>query len=607
MFLLALLACGTDKSPSDDTAVAETCTPEPLAEWNGETAFEEQTSAWGLDGIQGVRLAAADLDGDGYADLFAHDGTGNARDDVAGGVLHHNLLMNRDDGAGGRTFVDTTIESGVLTNRDGTQGISSNVHVFGDVDNDGDLDLFAGRGYDAGAEDQTGDCSEIYLNDGTGHFALTSVSSEICDPVGYPTASATFVDADADGILDLWVVGWYVEYGASYEAAQANLFHGRGDGTFVSVTDDADLKQHQCGTRAYCTERDDRYPAYGAAACDVNGDAMPDLVKANYGRSWNNLWLNQGDATFVDIGEESHYASDDDYDYSDNLMYACYCETHECAVPPTVRCGGAFPDTYWTPGYDDLPARNNGNSFTSVCSDIDNDGDADMYTAEIRHMWAGDSADSTQLLLNDGTGIFDRIENDDDGLARSRPTTSDWNEGDLYAAFVDFDSDGWKDILLGTSDYPDTHMWLWRQVSPGQFEDVSESTGMDQPWPAGLAVADFDRDGDIDVITGSSIARSGTPWTDHQLHMYVNVLPRPNYVRITGLPMGTRVDVTSGGVTQTQEVSGGYGVGDSQNDVPLTFGLGESCMIDSIVATKPGGATKTWDDVAGNQERDLGF
>ena len=46
-----------------------------------------------------------------------------------------------------------------------------------------------------------------------------------------------------------------------------------------------------------------------------------------------------------------------------------------------------------------------------------------------------------------------------------------------------------KDILLGSSDYEDTQMWLWRQSSPGQFEDVSEATGMNQPWPAGLAVA----------------------------------------------------------------------------------------------------------------------
>lgn len=611
MLLLALFACdGPDgKNPDDTGTPAESCTPNDVGGWDGETAYEEKTAEWGLDPIEGVRYAAADVDGDGYPDLYAWDPPpdGNTRDDVAGGVLYHHLLMNRDDGAGGRTFVDETVARGVLHNRDGTDGTTSTVHAFGDVDGDGDLDLFAGRGVDQGTPDTTGDCSEIYLNDGTGTFTLTAERSEICDEGGYPTASASFVDYDANGVMDLWVVGWYVEYGGSSESAQADLFRGNGDGTFTKVTSDAGLKQDKCGVTDYCSERGDRYPAYGATACDVDGDTMPDLLKTNYGRSWNNLFLNDGSGSFTDIGEDSHFASDDNYDYSDNTRYACWCETYgPCDPEPTVACNGYWPPDYWTDGYDDLPARNNGNSFTTVCRDVDNDGDADLYTTEIHHSWAGDSSDSTELLLNDGTGIFERISNDTNGLARRRPR-GDWNEGDLYAAFVDFDADGWPDILLGSSDYEDTQIWLWRQVSPGQFEDVSDETGMNQPWPAGLAVADFDRDGDLDVVTGSSIARSGTPFTDNGAHFYENILSPRNWLRVTGLPVGTRVEVTSGGVTQTQEVSGAYGVGDIQNDVALTFGLGDACMIDEIVVTKPGGASQSWEDVAGNQERDLGF
>lgn len=602
MLLLALLACPDDPGPSGgDPTPSETCTPNPVTGWDGALAYEERTPEMGIEGVQAVRFAAADLDGDAYPDLYTWDGTSNARDDVAGGVLHHHLFLNRDDGAGGRTFVDATVESGLLANRDGTQGTSSNVHVFGDLDGDGDLDLYAGRYYDEGAADATGDCSEVYLNDGAASFTLAP-QSEICHANGYPTSAAAFTDVDADGVLDLWVVGWYVEYGGSAESAQAELFRGRGDGTFVEITSDAGLKQNKCGVSNYCLERDDRYPAYGATACDVDGDALPDLLKTNYGRSWNNLFLNQGDATFVDVSEASNFASDDNYDYSDNTRYACWCDTYgPCDPEPSVRCNGAWPADYWTDGYDDQPARNNGNSFTTVCSDIDNDGDADLYTAEIHHKWAGDSSDGSQLLLNDGTGLFERVDNDDNGLARRHPQSQDWNEGDLYAAFLDFDSDGWKDILLGSSDYEDTQMWLWRQVSPGQFEDVSEASGMNQPWPAGLAVADFDLDGDIDVVTGSSNARTGTPWTDHRAHYYENVLPAPNHLRVTGFPVGTRVDVESGGLTQTQEVSGGYGVFGIQNDVPLTFGLGAECMVDRLTATLPGGDSQSWEGIAGNR------
>jgi len=602
MLLLALLACPSDPEPADDSGVpAETCTAEPGAPWDGALAYEERTTEMGLDGIQGVRFSVADLDGDAYPDLYIWDGTSNARDDVAGGALHHRLFLNRDDGAGGRTFVDATVESGVIGNREGGQGTSSNVHVFGDVDNDGDLDLYAGRYYDEGSADATGDCSEVYLNDGAANFTLAP-QSEICHPNGYPTSAAAFTDVDADGVLDLWVVGWYVEYGGSLESAQAELFRGNGDGTFVEITSDAGLKQNKCGVSDYCFDRDDRFPAYGATACDVDGDAWPDLIKTNYGRAWNNLFVNQGDASFVEVGESSNFASDDNYDYSDNTRYACWCDEYgPCDPEPTVRCNGAWPADYWTEGYDDQPARNNGNSFTTVCGDIDNDGDADLYTAEIKHKWAGESSDASQLLLNDGTGTFDRISNEDNGLKRRHPQSQDWNEGDLYAAFLDFDSDGWKDILLGSSDYEDTQMWLWRQTSAGQFEEVSEATGMNQPWPAGLAVADFDLDGDIDVVSGSSNARSGTPWTDHQVHYYENLLPKPNYLRVEGLPVGTRVDVESGGLTQTQEVSGGYGVFGIQNDVPLTFGLGADCMVDRLTATWPGGESRSWEGIGGNR------
>jgi hypothetical protein len=465
------------------------------------------------------------------------------------------------------------------------------------VDNDGDLDAYAGRFLDEATEDATGDCSEIYLNDGTGHFTLAE-PSDICDPDGQPITAAAFTDYDADGTLDLWVTEWYVSYGTSYEAGQDRLYHGNGDGTFTEVTEDVGL-QLKSGRQGY-DDHDVRRPAYGATTCDVDGDAMPDLIATNYGRAWNQLWHNEG-GTFVDIAEEAHFDADTNLDYTDNLAYACYCDAHACDPAPTVSCGGAFDSNSWSPGTDDQPWRLAGNSFTTICSDIDNDGDADLYTAEIAHDWAGDSADRTELLLNDGTGIFDRIDNDTDGLARNRPTRASWNEGDLYAAFFDFDNDGWKDIALGSSDYEDTHMWLWRQVSPGQFEDVSDATGLNQPWPAGLAVADFDLDGDLDFVTGSSTARSGTPWTTRLVHFYENTSPTGNWVRIEGLPIGTRVDVTAGGVTQTQEVSGGYGLSGMQNDLPLHFGLGDACFIDTIVATEPGGATKSWENQVGNQ------
>ncbi len=580
------------------TETPATCDAAPSSAWSAGTVFTDTTEAWGLAGIVGGRLKAVDLDGDRYPDLVVIDMFSNARDDWEAGVRYHHVFWNRPAEGGGRTFVDGTLESGLLQNRDGGVGTAATLFIFGDVDNDRDLDAFAGRYYDAGTADATGDCSEILLNDGTGHFTFAD-ASDPCDPAGYPVTAASFTDTNADGVLDLWEVGWYIEYGASNAAAQDHLFRGNGDGTFTDVTDSEDLNLQRGSSTESLLERGVRRPAYGATACDVDGDALPDLIASNYGRAWNQLWHNQ-DGSFVDIADEANFDDDGNEDYTDNSRYACWYEANGTASDPdpTVSCGGAWPPEYWTAGFDDQPARLGGNTFTTVCSDIDNDGDADLYSAEIVHDWAGSSADSSQLLLNDGTGHFERIKNEAIGLARTRRGA--WNEGDLYAAFFDFDNDGWKDIVVASSDYEDTQVWLWRQVAEGQFEEVSRETGLDHPWPAGLAIADFDLDGDLDFVTGSSLARTGTPWTTREVHFYENGSPAGNWVRIEGLPIGTRVSVTAGGTTQTQEVSGGYGHSGIQNDLALHFGLGNGCLIDTITATLPGGVTRSWTDQVGN-------
>lgn len=594
--LLVLAAC----TPPDEVPEVPTCDPAPSSEWSGDTVFEDRTEAWGLVGPEGGRLQAVDLDGDRYPDLVVTQVHSNARDDltVVPAVRYHYVMMNRPGDDGGRTFVDETEASGLIQNRDGGTGTSATLFVYGDVDNDGDLDAFAGRYYDAGADDLTGDCSEILLNDGAGHFTFAD-RSDPCDLEGVPVTAASFTDYDADGVLDLWQVAFYIEYGY-LAAGQDQLFHGNGDGTFTDVTDAMGLSLARGRQTEDYLGRDVRRPAYGASACDLDGDALPELIATNYGRSWNQLWLNQGES-FVEIGDEARFDDDENFDYADNFMYACYCEqTGDCSVEPTISCGGQDFGS-WTPGYDDQPARLAGNSFTTVCADIDNDGDNDVYSANIVHDWAGESADPTQLLLNDGNASFTPVDNADNGLARDRPARASWNEGDLHAAFFDFDNDGWKDVVLGSSDYEDTHVWLWRQVSPGQFEDVSDATGLNHPWPAGLAVADFDLDGDLDFATGSSTARTGTPWSTREVHLYENTAPVGNWIRIERLPVGTRVDLTAGGVTQTQEVSGGYGHAGIQNDVALHFGLGDACLVDEIVVTAPGGAQTTYTNQLGNQ------
>lgn len=594
--MLALLLACPPASDSDSPAAAAGGLPEgvtasfacsgPAGSYDESSpAFVEASSAWGLDGVTASNMITADFDGDGYADLLVNEADGEKRDDPAGGVYMHRLLLNRDAG-GHRTFEDATDASGLLVGEDGAPGSGHATYVAGDVDNDGDLDLFAGRNHNAGYDDTTGERDAIFLNDGSAHFtrvAHSGVGDEL-----KATVSASFTDVDGDGNLDLWVVGWYSAYGASNDSSPPKLFQGNGDGTFVDVTAGTamDLKPYR--TSKNWSERDHRRPAYGATACDVDGDGSPELIQSSYARTWN-LLFTKGSGEWEEVGEDAGMDADDNLDYSDNLMYACYCTKHTCDIEPTVSCSNPDYADSWIPGFDDQPSRLAGNTFTTVCADIDNDGDVDLYHTEIHHKWAGQSGDGSQLLLNDGTGHFERIDNEEDGLAREHGR-GDWNEGDLFSAFFDYDADGWKDILLVESDYPDDHLYAWHNEGDGTFTEVSDATGLNQPWPHGAAIADFDRDGDLDVVTGSSHARSGSPWTENTLHLYENGLGG-NLMRLEGLPVGTRVEVEAGGMTQTFEVSGGYGVTGQQHETALSVGLGDACAVDDVAITRLGAET----------------
>lgn len=616
VILVLLTGCKNDarnkKSGGDDTGEPDTRPPEICNAATAGPAFDDQTDAWGLTDVHATRMSVADLDGDAFPDMVLNEGSPFGRDDFEAGTRYHWVLMNRDDGAGGRTFVDESVPSGLLAPRDGdaaTAGRASALFVYADVDNDGNIDVFSGHFYD-GSNDSTdtGDRSEIMLNNGDGTFSMAS-QIDLGGRTGYATAGASFVDVDADGNVDLWITGWYEVYGYLY-SEQDRLFMGNGDGTFSDATEAAGLEMTRSGGTAAWIDGTSTRPAYGGTACDLDGDSLGDLLASNYARAWNQQWMNQGDGSFTDMAMSSGFSGDENLDYSDNMYYRCYCAVYGCDPDPGASSLGDC-DTYaayWSAGFDDTPSRLNGNTFSTACGDIDNDGDLDLMSAEISHWHIGYSSDPSELLLNDGTGTFSRPGNDADGLTRQWPSRS-WNAGDLMVAMADLDADGWKDILLVTSDYPDDRMFLFHQVAPGQFEEVAEDAGVAHEWPAGLAVADFDLDGDLDVVTGSSTARSGTPWETHEVHFYGNQSGPGNTVRIAlegttanRLGTGARVEVVKGDLVQVQEVSGGYGHMGMHHDTDLTFGLADACNVDEITVTWPGGAVDSWTDVRANYE-----
>lgn len=581
----SLLGCGSgdEGSPAEAARCDVHAVPAP-------PTFVDRTLDWGLASVVGNRFMVSDLDGDGYPDVIVHRIYSNARDDGSGPATYR-VLMNRLGAVGGRVFVDETEASNYGATRDGaSEHRSAQLAVAGDVDDDGDVDLFSGTYTDrAQVQDPARpadlDRSEILLNDGAGHFTLgPALHPEADGPV--PTSGATFADVDRDGHLDLFIVGWYSLYGFDLSGTQARLHRGAGDGTFTDVTAESGLTTDDSGFTVGTNSR----PAYGTTSCDADGDGDADLLVSAYGRQWNQLYQNDG-GHFSDVGQATGYAGDDDTDYSDNEFFRCWCTLHasedpHCAAAgsPQVQCPSPADSGF---GYDDTqPWRLNGNTFSTACADVTGDGVLDLYNAEIRHWWAGGSSDGSQLLVGDLTGgalHYARPGVETSGLAWPH-VGLDWNEGGISAAIGDVDLDGRKDVLVGATDYPDQFSLLFHQLPDGTFEEVGPAWGLHHACGNAVALADFDRDGDLDALVGSGTARDcAAVWSSNEVHLYENdASARAHWLGVRLAPgagsnrsaIGARVSVSAGDGTQIAEVGGGYGHFGLQGDLVQHFGLG---------------------------------
>jgi len=617
-----LAACSSSTKTSDEPAAPPA--EEPLPDPRCKTAaplragpwFTDITAESGLADIDGnIRVVAADVDGDGLPDLLVHGGV-TARDSIA--APKKRLFLNR----GGGHFEDVTAASGLLDSRDGPgTGRLANLAVFADVDNDGDLDIFSGTFIDENTDPLAAskDRSELLLNDGKGHFTFAPRSKPSSKAL--PTAAASFADYDRDGLVDVFVGTFYdgAEGGGSY------LYKGQGDGTFsdVSVASKV-LRPATAGDKTAFLAGQNRKPAYGVTACDIDDDGDPDFVVSGYGRSLNELWRNDN-GVFTEIGQGTPFAADDNVSYKDNEFYRCWCSKNagKCTPEesmPKIDCKSSA----WSPGLDDAPPRNGGNTFSTACVDLDNDGDLDLIHAEIHHWHIGQSSDSSQIIRNDlagGVPTFVRIPNDEKSLLQPH-TITDWNEGNITVGAFDLDGDGRKDIYLTSTDYPDTWGLIYHQKADGTFEDVTDSAGAKVYHAVAYTSVDLDGDGDLDLVVMTSSARcSGDAKCPAKNTMKVfrnDIGNLNNFVQLrlhgkgegfsNGAAIGAKVTVVSGGVRQTQEVSGGYGTFGVQHDTMLTFGLGATCAIDSIEVRWPdaAGTVQKWSGVVANHVVDLG-
>ena len=566
-----LHACGEDE-PSDDHP-PEICREpgSPSGDW-----YDEITEDVGLGADMAVppvatSVVAADVDADGWIDLFASAFPSQREPDPASRTRFLVLNRPRPDDPTQRIFVDVLDESGLLETRDGEGGRGITTVTFGDLDNDGDPDAI---GCPAEISTLILDGCAAFANDGPGHFTL--VDGGALEDDLFSVTSSVLLDYDLDGILDFWpaTIGEW-QYGPA-AVSPPRLFRGNGDGTFTDASAEVGLPEE------LTTAGNDRMN-FGLTSCDVDSDGDRDVLVGNYGVPLgpNTVWRNDGDS-FVDMAEDL--------------------------------------------GVD--RADLGGFTFSITCGDLDDDGDRDLMTAEVAH--PGQGTDTTTVLIGDhGSGgklkEFERADSDELGIDRAPGDM----EGDNIAFFEDLDLDGRKDILVLSSNYPQqfegddeyTHAWVFRQTDTLAFDDVTGKTPFGRPKHQTLeggALADFDNDGDLDLIVGTGLFNS--VWigenlgiTTAALHVYRNEVGQDSNwtrIRVQGSGegasnvsgIGARVSVTAGGRTQVQEVLGSWGHSNTQTDTWLTFGLGAACTIDTLEVQWPNGegATTSFADVRAN-------
>ncbi len=531
----------------------------------------------------GAGVSAGDINNDGLPDLYFSSNQGPNK-----------LFLNKGD----FKFEDISTKAGVSGLGNWKTGVT-----MADVNGDGYLDIFScGVG---GYKSFTGrnqlliNNRDLSFTDKTDEYGLTFQ--------GFSTQSS-FFDYDNDGDLDMYLVNHSVHsvrsYGdvllrnqSDYKAGDKlyrNELIPSGNPSFTEVTSQAGIYSSQVG--------------YGLSVgiSDLNNDGYLDIYVSNDFHENDYLYINQRDGTFKQELERS--------------------------IPHTSRF-----------------------SMGSDIADINNDGWQDIYTldmlpneeAVLKASGGEDPYEIFQYKLQFGyhyqvsrnalqlnLGLTpDQTLAFSDIAPIAGVEATDWSWGPLLA---DFDNDGLRDLFIANGimrrpndlDYinyissdsaqrflSDQAMidkmpsgkvpnFFFRNNGDLTFDNVSESwTTVNPTLSNGSAYADFDNDGDLDLVVNN---------INEQASVYRNSIDRAsNYLKVKLLGtssnlfgVGAKVNVYTEALTLTNELIPSRGW-QSSSDYMLHFGLGKTSLIDSLIVIWPGGKFQTIKSLKPNQTLEL--
>jgi hypothetical protein len=494
--------------------------------------FRHNNGAYGgklLPETLGSGCAFLDYDNDGWPDILLVNGADWPGHQTQRSTLR--LYRNNRNG----TFTDVTRAAGLDVEMYG-MGVA-----VGDYNNDGFPDVLVtcvGQ-------------NRLFRNTGRGTFLDVTKSSGLGGRSAFST-SAMWVDVDRDGLLDLFVCN-YVRWSAerdvfcsldgkqksyctpeAYRGDTSWLFRNRGDGTFEDVT-------------ATCGIFDSTSKALGVALIDDDRDGWPDIFVANDTQP-NKLYRNQRNGTFKDVALQTGVA---------------------LSADGKARAGM---------GVD--------------AGDVDNSGTPALAITNFEGEMIG-------LYRRSRQGTYRDVATDAGVGFPSR------NYLGFGCVLGDFDLDGRLDLLTVNGHIDDTVRNIRGNVGYAQrpqlflnqgnfrFRDASGAIGGGFAQPRvgrGLAVGDFDRDGDLDVLITTNNGPAVLLRNDQVLGN------RSLRFRLRGTAsnrdaIGATVRIFHDGVTQSRMIKSGSSYL-SQSELPATFGVGRRDRVERAVVTWPNGRTE---------------
>ncbi len=495
------------------------------------------------------------------------------------------------------TFIDVSDQAGISApqraswnemtkNADFSDGYMAVGQAWGDYDNDGFVDLYV-----------TGNLttSTLYHNNGDGTFSIPKFASDVSLPRRI-TGGATWVDYDNDGWKDLFVLA----HGAN------TLFHNEQGKGFVDITDTARVGDKGKGTSA----------AWG----DYDNDGFLDLYVTNWScfpkcnpvddtQAQDRLYHNSGNGSFRDVSSSLTYSltlgagfavSFIDIDNDHDLDLYVVNDMKEAPVGNVLwrNDGPGCQEWCWT----DI-SRQSGTFFLMhgmgiAVGDYNNDLNLDMYISEM--------VNPMKLLQNQGDGTF--VDAGKDAGVRVGPSSAvGWG-----TSFFDYNNDGWLDLSLMTTEFIQNTVaegaqgmffpyrgFIFRNQGDGTFSDTTPQSWIDAPFPGmGFAAADYDKDGNVDFVTGN--------WDQgYRLHRNSGAEGSSNHwlsLQLVGQgivnrdAVGARAYVTdSNGRTQLRDVRIGSSIG-AGDEIALHFGLGDA-TVEKVRVVWPDGLETNYDNV----------